>query len=384
MTYITVRQSPKYKQMTLEEYLFGYENKSALITHNTTNTKTYEVESVSAKFSDEFDITNLVEKLIAFNSVYSDLRKEDRSKLYHTFHVPKKRGGLRRIDQPNDDLMNALRNLKTLFEDDFKALYHTNAFAYIKGRSTIDAVKRHQANESRWFAKYDLSNFFGSTTVDFVMKMLGCIYPFSAVIEHEALGVRIGEKELRKAIELAFLNGGLPQGTPISPLITNIIMIPFDFTMSKKLRETNDQKFVYTRYADDFIISSRSEFKFREIEKLIIKTLKEFDAPFTIKKEKTRYGSSAGKNWNLGVMLNKDNEITVGRQKKRQFQAMLTNFILDTKSGNCWNLDDIQTLEGYRNYYRMVEGDTIDKIVEHIGKKHNVNVVELIKAQLNN
>lgn len=283
----------------------------------------------------------------------------------------------RRIDAPNTELSNALRALKYIFEENFKALYHTSAFAYVKRRSTLDAVKRHQSNESKWFAKYDLSNFFGSTTTDFVINMFSMVFPFSEVIKNSS-----GREELTKAISLCMLNGGLPQGTPISPLITNIMMIPIDFKLSNGLRNFNNQHYVYTRYADDFLVSSKYNFKFREIEKFITDTLSSFNAPFTIKAEKTRYGSSAGSNWNLGVMLNKDNNITVGHEKKRKFQAMLASYIRDRQNGKPWDLSDIRIMEGYRNYYKMVEGDTIDKLVEHIGNKFGVDIVELIKEDL--
>lgn len=378
MFYITVMQSPMYRQMTLEEFLFEVDTKpQAMINPNLTNTRTYEVERISEKFLERFDIAKLVTKLSQFNASTEELRAKPRHDLYRTFHIPKKSGGLRKIDAPEPELMDALRRLKTIFEEDFKALYHTSAFAYVKHRSTVDAVKRHQANESKWFGKYDLSNFFGSTTIDFAIKMLGMVFPFSEVIKST-----VGERELRKAIELAFLDGGLPQGTPISPLITNIMMIPVDYKLANGFRDFNHQRFVYTRYADDFLVSSKYTFSFREVEKFIVDTLKSFGAPFTIKSEKTRYGSSAGSNWNLGVMLNKDNEITVGHKKKRQFQAMLASYIMDKKNGKDWDKSDVQTMEGYRNYYRMIEGDTIDKMVAHIGEKFGVDVVQLIKDDL--
>ena len=283
----------------------------------------------------------------------------------------------RRIDAPKDELMLELRKLKAIFENDFKVLYHTSAFAYIKRRSTLDAVKKHQENESRWFGKYDLSNFFGSTTVDFIIKMFSMVYPFSEVVMRKE-----GKEELIKAIELATLDGVLPQGTPISPLITNVMMIPIDYKLSNGLRDFDRQRFVYTRYADDFLISSKYDFDVRKVEDFIVKTLAEFDAPFTIKAEKTRYGSSAGSNWNLGVMLNKDNEITVGFKKKREFQAMLASYVKDTMGGMPWDKSDVQVMEGYRNYYRMVEGETIDRIVSHIGTKFGVDIVSMIKSDL--
>ncbi len=379
MVYITVKQSPMYKQMSLEDFLFNIESKpQTLINPNISNTRTYEVENVSERFSSLFDIDKLIDKLVNFNSSVENLKKIPRQELYNTFHISKRSGGLRRIDAPNSELMDALRRLKTIFEQDFKALYHTSAFAYVSGRSTISAVKRHQQNESKWFGKYDLSNFFGSTTLEFVIKMFSLVYPFSEVVKDE-----IGKRELENALELAFLNGGLPQGTPISPLITNVMMIPIDYKLTKGFRDFNEQKFIYTRYADDFIISSKYDFSFREVERFIENTLKDFEAPFTIKSEKTRYGSSAGSNWNLGVMLNKDNEITIGYKKKRQFQAMLASYVMDKQSGKAWDKHDIQIMEGYRNYYKMVEGDEpIDKLIEHIGEKFNVDIVKMIKDDL--
>ena len=220
-------------------------------------------------------------------------------------------------------------------------------------------------------------DWVGSTTPDFVEKMFSMIFPFSEIMKHPE-----GKEQLTTALSLAFLDGGLPQGTPISPIITNIMMIPIDFTLTKKLRQFEKQKFIYTRYADDFLVSSRYDFDYKKIENLIVDTLKFFDAPFSIKASKTRYGSSAGSNWNLGIMLNKDNFMTIGHKKKKQFEAMLFSYVMDKQNGINWDLNDVQVLEGYRNYYRMIEGETIDRIVEHIGKKLNTNIVQMIKADL--
>lgn len=377
MYYITVKQPPSYHQMTLEEFLFGTNTCSELINANLTNTRTYEVERVSERFLQLIDVKKLIEKLEWFNNRTDYLRDRPRHDLYYEFHIPKKSGGLRKIDAPEAELKDALRMLKNIFEVDFKALYHTSAFAYIHGRSTLDLLKRHQANKSKWFEKLDLSNFFGSTTMEWVLYMFSMVFPFSEVMKDEK-----GKEELSKAIELGFLDGGLPQGTPLSPIITNIMMIPVDFELARTLREYNHQRFVYTRYADDFQISSKYGFSFMEIQNVIVSILNDFGAPFTIKKEKTRYGSSAGQNWNLGLMLNKDNEITIGHKKKRQFQAMLSSYAMDKKNGIVWDKGDIQTMEGYRNYYRMVEGEKIDGIVKHLSDKFGLDIVKSIKEDL--
>ncbi len=377
MVYITVMQSPIYHQMTLEEFLFQNFQAQTILNTNVSNTRTYAYESVSEHFTSRIDTDALIRKLVRFNDQTEALRAQERSTLYETFHIPKKSGGLRRIDAPKPELMNALRNLKTIFEEDFHALYHTSAFAYVKNRCTVDAVKRHQKNNSKWFGKLDLHDFFGSTTLDYVIKMFSMVFPFSEIVKFPN-----GEAELRKALDLAFLNGGLPQGTPLSPLITNVMMIPVDYKLANAFRDFDKQRFIYTRYADDFIISSKVDFDVHRVEKLVVDTLHEFGAPFTINESKTRYGSSAGRNWNLGVMLNKDNEITVGHKKKRQFQSMLYNYITDKRKGISWPREDIQTMQGLHSYYRMVEPETIDAIVKHTNEKMETDILRLIKDDL--
>lgn len=379
MIYITQKASPRYPQMSFDEFFSDSAYTPRGVILNEGNTRTVVVESLNDHYRFMAGVRSKTNRLREFNSRFEDLRSVPRMDLYETFYIPKKSGGVRQINAPKDRLKAALYELKAIFDEDFGAryLYHTSAFAYVKGRSTLDAVKRHQTNDSRWFLKLDLHDFFGSTTMDFVMHQLSMIYPFSEVIRFEE-----GEVELRKALDLAFLNGGLPQGTPISPLITNIMMIPVDHMLFNRLNNFDGKSFVYTRYADDFIISSRFDFRFRTVEELVGEVLAGFGAPFMLNTKKTRYGNRNGSNWNLGVMLNKDNVITIGKEKKRNFKAMLTNYAQDSLHGKTWPLEDIQVMEGLRSYYRMVEGEAIDKLVQDVGNKFGLDIKGKIKEDL--
>ena len=381
MYYFTVKQAPIYHQMTLEEFLFDTYVANDFANKNTTNTRTYCVNRINARMKAFANTEYLIKVLHDFNVSTESLRSKPIKDLYYEFHIPKKSGGLRKIDAPSDELKVAQYALKTILENEFNACYHTSAFAYIHGRSTIDAINRHVENKSQWYGKLDLSNFFGSTTPEFIMRQLSMIYPFCEVIETQE-----GKRELETALSIAFLDGGLPQGTPLSPLLTNLIMIPIDFELSNGFRDLNGHRYIYTRYADDFIISSRHDFNINEIEGFVNSVLKGFCAPFRINNEKTRYGSAAGRNWCLGVMITKNESgevcTTIGRQKKRQFETMLYSFAKDTMSGTRWPLEDVMTMEGYRHYYQMIEGDSINRIVEHIGKKVGADIVKMIKEQI--
>ena len=113
MVYITVRQSPIYHQMTLEEFLFQNFQAPPVVNANMANTKTYEFESASEHFTSKLDVDSLIRKLEQYNQSTAQLRERDRHSLYDSFHIPKKSGGLRKIDAPLPELMDALRRLKT-------------------------------------------------------------------------------------------------------------------------------------------------------------------------------------------------------------------------------------------------------------------------------
>ena len=377
MPFITIKQPPIYYQISFEDMMAGIQDLSKYVIPSVTNTRTYWMNRPNDKLSENTDALGMIKSLAEFNASKEVLFAKDRASLYNTFHIPKSSGGLRRIDAPLPELMNALRELKTLFETQMFALYHTTAFAYVRGRSTVDAVKRHQRNESKWFLKLDFSDFFGSTTPNFVSEMISQIFPFSEIMKYP-----VGKDALTKALSLCFLNDGLPQGTPISPFITNLMMIPIDHRISNALRDFGNRRFVYTRYADDLLISCKIDFDKDLVQKFVVDTLAEFQAPFGIKKSKTRYGSASGRNWNLGLMLNGDNQITVGHKRKKQFKAMMENYLRDRKSGNAWDIHDIQVLNGLISYYRMIERDYINYLLQQYSTKHGADIEKCIKADL--
>lgn len=306
MIYVTTMQHRKPRQISWEDVIMEKEvyNDFANDRSNSTATITRKYETVKQEVIDKINVDAMIRWLKRFNEDNENLFNVDRKSLYSSFKIPKSTGGFRQIDAPCEQLQDQLKRLVNFISDDCGVLYHTAAFAYVKGRSIVDCVRKHQKNESMWFLKTDFSGFFPNTTLDFTMNMLKMIFPLSEVCKRED-----GYQELKKAISLGFLNGGLPQGTVLSPMLTNIFMVPIDHKLFNELAERH---IVYTRYADDIHISAQEKFPWQNIVKLIEDTLKEFGAPWVIKKEKTHFGSRKGKNWSLGLMLNSNNNITVG------------------------------------------------------------------------
>ena len=300
--------------------------------------------------------------------------KDNYEEQYYEFKIPKRSGGLRTIDAPKTKFKEALTQVKIIFEEKLKCLSHNSAYAYTKQRSVLDALKVHQANQSNWYLKIDLTDFFPSCTPDFIYNQLIQLYPFYYFADKY-------KNMLKEIIKICCLHGGLPQGTPMSPLLTNLIMIPYDYHISNYLKRGTGEHLVYTRYADDILISSKSSFDWKALEQILAEKLK----PFKIKHTKTRYGSKAGSNWNLGLMLNKDNNITLGSNKKKQINAMLNNFIRDYKNNNYWTREDTYELQGQLGYLKHIEPEYYNYIVQKYEAKYEIiDYQNLIKNILNN
>jgi len=292
---------------------------------------------------------------------------------YEEFFIPKHSGGVRKINAPKPQFAQALTKVQNIFRNDIRCLEHTAAYAYVKQRSIKSANEQHQKNNSKWFLHLDLDNFFPNCTRELIYNNLIQLYPFYYLTTHL-------KKVLQEIIRICCLNNALPQGSPMSPILSNLVMVPIDYKVQRALTRNNELKthFVYTRYADDFTISSKNSFNFNKVIELITPLI----APFTIKPQKTHYGSIAGSNWNLGLMLNKDNNITIGFQKKKTLNAILNNFLKDYSSNILWSVEDTQVIQGKLSFLKQIEPDYFEYIVNKYNTKYNTNYRQAIKTIL--
>lgn len=386
MPYVTLQMNPVYTQLSLEDILDGdLDPKRFMPVRNApSSTRTVYRTQLRQDFINRFNVPGMIRILKEFTTKYAALSDRNRKDLYYHFEIPKNtidpatgRYGMRPIDAPEPELKLAQYELKSILENQCGASYHTNAFAYIHNRCAVDAIRRHQANHSKWFLKTDFHNFFGSTTPEFLKYMLSMIFPFSEIYQDPE-----GEAALDKALDLCFLNGGLPQGTPISPMLTNLFMIPIDHRLANVLRDHDGVHYIYTRYADDMQISSKVKFNYGNIVQYINQTLAEFHAPFRLKDSKTRFGSANGHNFNLGVILNENNDITIGYKRKMAFRGQLYDYIQHHLRHDPIPMHDLQVMAGLLSYYTSIEPDYWRQTIERINSKNHVDLNKIILADL--
>ena len=311
MVYITYNAPERWRQLTFEELMSGNEfSVDALRSGGKGATRTVLVNKVPQRIMLMTNVNGMIDALHDFNQKYQDLLEtKPRSALYEHFEIPKKTGGLRPIDAPCQELKKALTTLKTMLSSWMFADHHTCAFAYVNERSVYEVAKKHQKFNSWWFASFDFHGFFPSTTLKFVLSQFSVIYPFNLIMKSED-----GRKELTTALDLCFLNGGLPQGTPISPFITNVMMIPFDHKLARLLNNFDSGKrnasgvqmtdrLCYTRYADDIDVSGRVMFNYKKVDRVFVSFLIYMEEHLSLNDTNTKFNSLAGRICFIGVLL---------------------------------------------------------------------------------
>jgi RNA-directed DNA polymerase len=294
--------------------------------------------------------------------------------MYHTFRIPKRSGGFREINAPNEELMKFMRDIQPWFTYKLNALPHDSAYAYVHKRDCNKAIQRHQVIKSNWFLKLDIKKFFDNCEPAFIKRQLRMLYPFGLMTnaDYDFFADNLNW--------LITKNNGLPQGTPLSPVITNLIMVPIDRDINKQLHDyfnSKQQSFMYTRYADDMLISSNKEMNVQEVIQIIDNILHLYTDKLQINPDKTRYGSKAGSNWNLGIMYNKDNNLTVGYKRKKKIKTMLFQFY------SCYNegtrdKEYAQAILGELAYIHNIEPEYTHDLIRFMNTKYNTDFYDIL------
>ncbi len=157
---------------------------------------------------------------------------------YRNFSIPKGKG-YRKITAPKVGLKMVQRWMAYHFTK--KWIVPEYVFGFVPGRSHLQAAHQHLGAE--WVFSCDIKNFFPSVTdkkVEMSLKKLG----------YKDLG------SINNIIKLTCIDGGLAQGAPTSPIISNIALSDLDREIAN-LADT--QNFVFTRYADDIVCSGKGK-----------------------------------------------------------------------------------------------------------------------------
>jgi len=237
---------------------------------------------------------------------------------YRHFEIPKKSGGMRSIDAPySSSYMHLLRYVAIVLQSIYVPSKHTMGF--VPGRSIVDNAKAHVG--MNYVFNLDLKDFFPSILRTRIMRRLKarpfCFKPIVAFNIAGLCTMRVENKG--EDADKCPYHYVLPQGSPASPVLTNIMCEKLDFLLSALAKRFGLR---YTRYADDITFSSLhnvyqegSEFR-TELARIIA------DQSFTINEAKTRLNTIGFRREVTGLTVSAD-KVNVSRKYIKDLRGLL-------------------------------------------------------------
>ena len=301
-------------------------------------------------------INELLELLDLKNRESYFFYSKNRSRfLYHEFNIKKRNGGERTIETPSSEVRPILNAIGEVFFSKFHLDECCNGF--VKGRSILTNAAPHIGAKTLF--KFDIKDFFPSIN----MKKLFYLFRFYGY------GTNVSKY-------LCFLclnkNLTLPQGSPISPVISNLIAVRLDARIKGFCSRHSDLCLSYTRYADDITVSSKNKLGEADIKRIqaTIYSIIE-DCGFMPNKEKCKVYKQGMRLEVTGINVN---HIQIPHVNKRYIREVEISLYCIEK----------YSLDSHLKYYNEKYNTTFskEKYISHLlGVINFINMVDSQKAK---
>lgn len=247
---------------------------------------------------------------------------------YTIFEIPKSNGSFRTIKSPIPELKHLQLRLAKLLQECENEIHgsvgtwNSYSHGFRQGYSIITNAAQHK--NRLYVFNTDLNDFFGSINFGRVRGFF----------------IRNKDFQLRDNIatliaQICCHDNSLPQGSPVSPIISNLIGSILDLRLSRLARK---YKCTYTRYADDLTFSTNKKIFPLEIafkpsdSKPYWKVGEEFEAivkksGFSINHAKTRMLFKDFRQEVTGLTVN--SKVSVKRAYWREARAMAHSLFLN-------------------------------------------------------
>lgn len=291
---------------------------------------------------------------------------ENKELFYTRFKIPKRSGGFRDLINPREDLKHLQKTLLDFMQNNLKILPHNSAHGFTKNRDAVTNAYTHI--NSKFLITMDIKDFFPSITKELLLHSL----KNNAILSYSELS-----SFLQYLTEIATLDNVLPQGSPLSPFLSNIVLHEFDYELIEAMKNNIIPKYTYSRYADDICLSAK---KLKDVQQTIdyIKNLLNniSKGQLNIKDSKTKVLKNTTRCYITGVKLNKDNHITFGHEKKTILKHELFNLMIAKEQGTATPEQVKETL-GRIAWLHRIEPAYTDYLTNKYLKQFNSTAITL-------
>lgn len=171
------------------------------------------------------------------------------------------------------------QSMNLVFEGIFDPTFMESNFGFRRGKSQHRAIKHVQAivlEGYEWCASIDLKSFFDEIPHGLILKLIRRKISDEGLVTLIARALKAGvivEGRLEKTTK------GCPQGSPVSPMLSNIVLNELDQELERRGHR-------YCRWADDFLILVKSERAAKRVMDGTVKYLEE-ELHLPVNKEKS-------------------------------------------------------------------------------------------------
>ncbi|WP_386686547.1 retron Ec67 family RNA-directed DNA polymerase/endonuclease [Lonepinella sp. MS14437] len=243
---------------------------------------------------------------------------------YQCFTIPKKSGGDRIIQSPNSSLKEIQRKIADILMHCISEIKKKNHnylrcnHAFECNKSIVSNAEIHR--NKKFILNIDIKDFFDSIHYGRIKGFFVSDSYFS-----------LNENVARIIAKSATCNGFLPQGSPLSPVISSLIGNLIDVRFLKLAKK---YRFSYSRYADDITLSSNEDLSpsliywdelnnVWKITNVIDSLIKE--SGFKINHKKTRYNRYSSRQIVTGIVVNRKRNVT--SEYRRENRAMVHSLL---------------------------------------------------------
>jgi len=161
--------------------------------------------------------------------------------------IPKPNGGMRQLGIPTVIDRMLQQSIAQELDKHYDTTFSTSSYGFRRGRSTHDALAQAQEylNEGYdYIVEIDLEKFFDRVNHDRLMSRLSQQIADKDVLRliRRYLSCGVMENGVKRPV-----TEGTPQGGPLSPILSNIVLDELD-------KELEKRKLRFVRYADDISI----------------------------------------------------------------------------------------------------------------------------------
>ncbi|TYA92374.1 reverse transcriptase family protein [Seonamhaeicola marinus] len=281
-------------------------------------------------------------------------RKNSKTNHYKRFKVPKKTGGYRLISAPMPKLKRAQHWILEHILN--HVVIHKNAHGGVLKKSIKSNAIPHV--EKAVVINQDFKNFFPTVTfnrIKGVFVSFGYSSQVSTILallcsEPKILDVELlGEKYFAQRGERF-----LPQGSPCSPAITNILCKKLDYRLTGLAKKYG---FDYTRYVDDITFSGDKHSLSKITPLLKYSRFIVNEENFKLHPEKLRVMKRNSKQEVTGVVVNEKPNIS--KKSLKRFKALLFQIEKDGIEGKFWNKGGnvLAQIDGYANFIYQIDSE---------------------------